>query len=112
MNSHQHIPEIMQQLQMWDEAIPAIQFSTSLIPVSRGIFITTYAKSKEKLTQKDLWEIYRSFYRDKPFVRVQEQDIYPSLRQIIGSNFCDIGVAYNEVTNVITVVTVLDNLVK
>lgn len=112
MNSHQHIPEIMQQLQMWDEAIPAIQFSTSLIPVSRGIFITTYAKSKEKLTQKDLWEIYRSFYQDKPFVRVQEQDIYPSLRQIIGSNFCDIGVAYNEVTNVITVVTVLDNLVK
>lgn len=112
MNSHQHIPEIMQQLQKWDQSIPAIQFSTSLIPVTRGIFITTYARNKEKLTQEQLWQVYRSFYQAKPFIRVQEQNVYPSLRQIIGSNFCDIGVAYNEVTNIITVVTVLDNLVK
>ena len=112
MNSHQHIPEIMQQLQKWDQSIPAIQFSTSLIPVTRGIFITTYARSKEKLTQAQLWQVYRSFYQAKPFIRVQEQNVYPNLRQIIGSNFCDIGVAYNEVTNIITVVTVLDNLVK
>ena len=112
MNSHQHIPEIMQQLQKWDQSIPAIQFSTSLIPVTRGIFITTYARSKEKLTQEQLWQVYRSFYQAKPFIRVQEQNVYPNLRQIIGSNFCDIGVAYNEVTNIITVVTVLDNLVK
>lgn len=112
MNSHQHIPEIMQQLQKWDQSIPAIQFSTSLIPVTRGIFITTYARSKEKLTQEQLSQVYRSFYQAKPFIRVQEQNVYPNLRQIIGSNFCDIGVAYNEVTNIITVVTVLDNLVK
>lgn len=112
MNSHQHIPEIMQQLQKWDKTIPAIQFSTSLIPVTRGIFITTYARSKEKLTQKQIWDTYNQFYREKPFVRVQDQHVYPNLRQIVGSNYCDIGVAYNEVTNIITVVTVLDNLVK
>ncbi|MGG5369055.1 N-acetyl-gamma-glutamyl-phosphate reductase [Enterococcus sp. AZ196] len=112
MNSHQHIPEIMQQLQKWDKTIPAIQFSTSLIPVTRGIFITTYARSKEKLTQKQIWDTYSQFYREKPFVRVQDQHVYPNLRQIVGSNYCDIGVAYNEVTNIITVVTVLDNLVK
>ncbi|MDT2595761.1 N-acetyl-gamma-glutamyl-phosphate reductase [Enterococcus dongliensis] len=112
MNSHQHIPEIMQQLQKWDEEIPAIQFSTSLIPVTRGIFITTYAKSNEHLTQSQLWQTYQNFYQEKPFVRVQKQGIYPDLRQVIGSNFCDIGVAYNEVTKIITVVTVLDNLVK
>ncbi|MGX7203661.1 N-acetyl-gamma-glutamyl-phosphate reductase [Enterococcus pingfangensis] len=112
MNSHQHIPEIMQQLQTWNSNISAIQFSTSLIPVTRGIFITAYAKSKEQLTQSQLWEIYHAFYQEKPFVRVQARDVYPELRQIIGSNFCDIGVAYNEVTKIITVVTVLDNLVK
>lgn len=112
MNSHQHIPEIMQQLQRWDENIPAIQFSTSLIPVTRGIFITSYARSKKKLTQTELWEIYQNFYQDMPFIRVQNKNVYPNLRQVIGSNFCDIGVAYNEVTSIITVVTVLDNLVK
>lgn len=112
MNSHQHIPEIMQQLQKWDPAIPAIQFSTSLIPVTRGIFITSYARSKEKLSQHQIWELYHHFYQTKAFIRIQEPNVYPNLRQIIGSNFCDIGVAYNEVTNIITVVTVLDNLVK
>lgn len=112
MNSHQHIPEIMQQLQRWDENIPAIQFSTSLIPVTRGIFITSYARSKKKLTQTELWENYQTFYQDMPFIRVQNKNVYPNLRQVIGSNFCDIGVAYNEVTSIITVVTVLDNLVK
>ncbi|MGO3792621.1 MAG: Asd/ArgC dimerization domain-containing protein, partial [Enterococcus gilvus] len=90
----------------------AIQFSTSLIPVTRGIFITTYARSKEKLTQETLLNLFQRFYQSKPFVRMQEQNSYPNLRQIIGSNYCDIGVAYNEVTNIITVVTVLDNLVK
>ena len=112
MNSHQHIPEIMQQLKKWNENIPAIQFSTSLIPVTRGIFITTYARSKEKLTQEKVLNLFQTFYQEKPFVRVQDQDVYPNLHQIVGSNFCDIGVAYNEVTNIITVVTVLDNLVK
>ena len=112
MNSHQHIPEIMQQLKKWNRRIPAIQFSTSLIPVTRGIFITTYAKSKKSLTQESLVDLFQHFYKEKPFVRVQKQQIYPNLRQIIGSNYCDIGVAYNEVTNIITVVTVLDNLVK
>lgn len=112
MNSHQHIPEIMQQLKKWNTHIPAIQFSTSLIPVTRGIFITTYARSKEKLTQETLLNLFQRFYQSKPFVRMQEQNSYPNLRQIIGSNYCDIGVAYNEVTNIITVVTVLDNLVK
>lgn len=112
MNSHQHIPEIMQQLKKWNENIPAIQFSTSLIPVTRGIFITSYARSKEKLTQEKVLNLFQTFYQEKPFVRVQDQGVYPNLRQIVGSNFCDIGVAYNEVTNIITVVTVLDNLVK
>ena len=112
MNSHQHIPEIMQQLKKWNENIPAIQFSTSLIPVTRGIFITTYARSKEKLTQEKVLNLFQTFYQEKPFIRVQDQDVYPNLHQIVGSNFCDIGVAYNEVTNIVTVVTVLDNLVK
>lgn len=112
MNSHQHIPEIVQELQKWNKKISAIQFSTSLIPVTRGIFITTYARSKEKMTQTQVLEHFKKFYQNKAFVRIQEQDVYPNLRQVTGSNFCDIGVAYNEVTQIITIVTVLDNLVK
>ncbi|MBV7390200.1 N-acetyl-gamma-glutamyl-phosphate reductase [Enterococcus alishanensis] len=112
MNSHQHIPEIVQQLKSWDKSIPAIQFSTSLIPVSRGIFMTSYLKAKRKLTTSQVHQLYQSFYQDKPFIRVQAENQFPSIKQVVGSNYCDIGVAFNEATNVITVVSVLDNLVK
>lgn len=112
MNSHQHIPEIMQQLQAWNEEIPAIQFSTSLIPVTRGIFVTTYAKAKVGITEEQLFAIFQETYQDKPFVRIQEPGVYPTLKQVVGSNYCDIGLAYNEVTQMITIVTVIDNLVK
>ncbi|MBC1545582.1 N-acetyl-gamma-glutamyl-phosphate reductase [Listeria sp. FSL L7-1435] len=112
MNSHQHIPEIMQQLMKWDESIPAIQFSTSLIPITRGIFTTIYVKPKKTITQKALHTLYESTYENAPFVRIQPENIYPTVKQVTASNYCDIGLAYNEKTNVITIVSVIDNLVK
>ena len=36
----------------------------------------------------------------------------PELHNVIGSNFTDIGFAYNEKTNVLTVISVIDNLIK
>ena len=54
--------------------------------------------------------MYRRCYQDKPFVRVQAA--LPTLHQVIGTNYTDIGFDYNPVTNILTVVAVLDNLVK
>ncbi|MBC2260652.1 N-acetyl-gamma-glutamyl-phosphate reductase [Listeria sp. FSL L7-0091] len=112
MNSHQHIPEIMQQLTKWDVSIPAIQFSTSLIPITRGIFTTIYVKPKKPITEQELHQLYESTYEHAPFVRIQEANFYPTIKQVTASNYCDIGLAYNEKTNVITIVSVIDNLVK
>ncbi|GAF41570.1 N-acetyl-gamma-glutamyl-phosphate reductase [Agrilactobacillus composti DSM 18527 = JCM 14202] len=36
LNEHQHIPEIVQELQKFNSDLKAIQFSTTLIPVDRG----------------------------------------------------------------------------
>ncbi len=36
----------------------------------------------------------------------------PSTREVNASNFCDIGWVYDERTNRLTVVSVIDNLVK
>lgn len=112
MNSHQHIPEIVQQLKKWQPTLEAIQFSTSLIPVTRGIFVTTYAKLSQPQTTEELVALYKHFYEGKPFIRIQEVNQYPSIKQVVGSNNCDIGLAYNEKTNIVTVVTVIDNLGK
>ncbi|HFR3206651.1 TPA: N-acetyl-gamma-glutamyl-phosphate reductase [Streptococcus suis] len=110
LNQHQHIPEIVQTLQGFDASLNYIQFSTSLLPVNRGIVATCYLKLTKELTNQDIESIYQGAYAHKPFVRVKAQ--IPSLSQVIGSNYTDIGFDYNPVTKVLTVVAVLDNLVK
>lgn len=112
LNQHQHIPEIIQQLQQWDAEIPAIQFSTALIPVTRGILMTTYCKAKAEVTGEMVRQAFETEYGDKPFIRLQEGQDFPCIKQVVGSNYCDIGMAYNEATQTITVVSVIDNLVK
>ena len=110
LNRHQHIPEIVQELKLFDEKVSHIQFSTSLLPVNRGIMLTVYVKLKKPLTNANLFAIYEDSYKDTPFVRVQ--DDLPELHNVIGSNFTDIGFLYNEITNVLTIVSVIDNLIK
>ncbi|WP_086313525.1 N-acetyl-gamma-glutamyl-phosphate reductase [Enterococcus sp. 7F3_DIV0205] len=112
MNSHQHIPEIVQQLKKWAPALTAVQFSTSLIPVTRGIFLTAYAKLTQPISDEELVQLYQAHFEHNTFIRVQEVGHYPVLKQVIGSNYCDIGLAYNTQTNMVTIVTVIDNLGK
>lgn len=112
INEHQHIPEIVQQFQCWAPKLKGIQFTTSLIPVTRGIFMTSYGRLKNKLKIEDLIHLYQTHYEKKPFVRVHEKNSYPVLKQIIGTNFCDIGLSVNEQTDIVTLVTVIDNLGK
>lgn len=110
LNQHQHIPEILQQLQSWDEQVTGIQFTTSLIPVTRGIFLSTYAKLNQQVSKKDVDEAFQACYAQQPFVRLQQQ--LPQLKQVNGTNFCDIGYEVNEENGILTLVTVIDNLMK
>ena len=82
LNHHQHIPEIVQTLQAFDADMPEIQFSTSLLPVNRGIMATVYCKLKKDVAVSDIASAFAKAYDDKPFVRVQEN--LPELHNIIG----------------------------
>lgn len=110
LNHHQHIPEIVQTLQSFDENFQQLQFSTSLLPVNRGIIATCYVRLKAPLTDEEIWTIYQQDYADKPFVRLHQN--LPDLHHVIGSNLTAIGFRYNPVTNVLTVISVIDNLIK
>jgi N-acetyl-gamma-glutamyl-phosphate reductase len=112
VNSHQHIPEIEQMLQTWNERIQPITFSTHLVPMTRGIMATIYAKAKQPLSVDMLVDLYKTSYKDSMFVRIRKPGQFPSTKEVYGSNYCDIGVAYDERTGRITVVSVIDNLVK
>ncbi|MFC6171744.1 N-acetyl-gamma-glutamyl-phosphate reductase [Loigolactobacillus jiayinensis] len=110
VNRHQHIPEIMQQLKIWDDNVPAIQFTTTLLPIVRGIMDTIYAKSEA--TAEQLQAAFTATYADQPFVRVLPAGQLPTLKEVVGTNFCDLGISYNPVTHTVLVVSVIDNLLK
>lgn len=112
LNKHQHIPEILQQLHQWEPAVKTIQFTTSLIPVTRGILLSTYVKLKAGVSEEIVAEAFQKCYRAQPFVRVQPIGHLPQIKQVAGSNFCDIGFGKNPGNGILTVVTVIDNLVK
>ena len=112
LNQHQHIPEIVNQLKSWQDKTLPIQFTTSLIPVNRGIFVSTYAKLAPGVSFEQVVAAYEQTYADSYFVRVFTDGHLPDLHSVVGTNFTDIGLGYNDLTHTLTVVTVIDNLVK
>jgi len=111
VNQHQHIPEIVQQLQNWDENVPYIQFTTTLLPLTRGIMASCYAKAKPEITEDDVRNAFVKTYSDDTFVNATE-GVFPTIKQVVGTNFCDIGYQLNPVTHQIVIVSVIDNLLK
>ncbi|MCR6785823.1 MULTISPECIES: N-acetyl-gamma-glutamyl-phosphate reductase [Bacillus cereus group] len=112
VNQHQHVPEIEQMLTEWNSELQPITFSTHLIPISRGIMITLYAKVKQKMEIKQLQKLYEETYEQSSFIRICTQEKFPSPKEVRGSNYCDIGIAYDERTERVTVVSVIDNMMK
>ncbi|MEM5016611.1 N-acetyl-gamma-glutamyl-phosphate reductase [Metabacillus indicus] len=111
VNEHQHIPEIEQALLEMNSAVKPLTFQTHLVPMTRGIMTTIYAGAKSG-SLKEWHDLYKEFYKDCYFVRVRPVGEFPSTKEVYGSNYCDIGIAFDERTGRITVVSVIDNLMK
>lgn len=112
INEHQHIPEIEQAIEMFTDYVEPITFSTHLVPMIRGIIATSYLQANEGVTQENLDHALQQAYEDDPFVRIISNGSKLSTNQVRGTNFCDITCRLDERTNRVTVVAVIDNLVK
>ena len=110
--THRHIPEIEQELALLAGNPLAISFTPHLVPMDRGILSTIYTNPLGKVSAADLITLYEAFYDGEPFVRVLPEGTFPSTGQVRGSNFCDIGIAVDERTGRVIVVSAIDNLVK
>jgi N-acetyl-gamma-glutamyl-phosphate reductase len=109
---HRHTPEIEQELSLLAGKNVMINFTPHLLPVDRGILTTIYARIGKKITAGEIEKIYRSAYRQEPFVRMLPYGTYPNIKNVKGTNYCDIGLKLNERTSTLIVVTAIDNLVK
>lgn len=112
VNEHQHTPEIEQQLRSWNKHTKPITFSTHLLPITRGITTTIYARLKTNWSTEQLLELYRETYNKHPFIRIRPLGNFPAVKEVAGSNYCDIGLHVDERTGRVTIVSVIDNLMK
>jgi N-acetyl-gamma-glutamyl-phosphate reductase len=112
VGTHRHTPEIEQELSALAGKPITLTFTPHLVPLNRGILSTIYAGLSSPLDTAQVHSLYREFYRDEPFVRMLPAGQFPNVRNVRGSNFCDIGVSVDPRTHGLVVVTAIDNLVK
>jgi N-acetyl-gamma-glutamyl-phosphate reductase common form len=106
--THQHVPEIEQELRGLGDWTNELIFMTHSLPVSRGIFASIYVETKGEPTEGQLRAMFAEFYRDSFFIRLVEGS--PDINWVKTTNFCDLGFATRGRSTV--VFSAIDNLVK
>ncbi|MCC6759355.1 MAG: N-acetyl-gamma-glutamyl-phosphate reductase [Candidatus Omnitrophica bacterium] len=110
--AHQHSPEIEAYINNAAGTNLALTFTAHLLPINKGILETIYIQVNKKTTAEKVHSLYSKFYKNEPFVRVRKLGVQPELKDVVDTNFCDIGIAVNEVGNLIIITSVIDNLIK
>ena len=141
VDGHRHLPEITQELSKLippssafntpsagdqpsggslantGEPMPlALTFLTHLIPMTRGILSSCYARlrpgvfSSWESATSQLREVYQDFYLGEPFVKVASSP--PQTKQTLGNNMCLVYPTVDVRTGRLIVISCLDNLVK
>jgi len=106
--THQHVPEIEQELEHVGDWTNELVFMTHSLPVARGIFASIYAETKSDVNEEDLRKVFADYYRESFFVRLVQGS--PDINWVKTTNFCDIGFATRG--KQIVVFSAIDNLVK
>ena len=106
--THQHVPEIEQELEHIGDWTNELVFMTHSLPVARGIFASIYAEAKREMTEDELRAIFADYYRESFFVRRVNGS--PDINWVKTTNFCDIGFAVRG--KQIVIFSAIDNLVK
>lgn len=106
--AHRHAPEIAELSAAATGMAARIHFVPHSGPFARGIYATVQARTQQAVSAQQLRDIFTTAYADAPFVQLVAGT--PKLKNIVASNYCNIGVAVDEDT--IVVMSAIDNLVK
>ena len=112
---HRHSAEIIQEIAV-DGFCPQVSFTATAVEAVRGILATAHAFTKEPVTDKDLWQVYRAAYKEEPFVRIVKESSgihrLPEPKILSGSNFCDVGFEADPHSKRVVALAAIDNLMK
>lgn len=110
VNCHQHAPEIKFILEKVVEHKIDLTFVPHLIPMNKGLLTTIYASLNKEVKTEKILSLYQEFYSSEPFVKILDEGKFPQTREVVGTNYCHIGLTIAK--NKAIIISALDNLVK
>ena len=106
---HRHTGELLEQLSLSPEQI---RFTPHLLPIPRGIFSSLHLRLNRPYEPTEIRNIFTSFYRGRPLIRVRPQADLPQIQHVVHTNCCDLGFALDRDGSRLFVASCLDNLLK
>jgi N-acetyl-gamma-glutamyl-phosphate reductase len=110
--SHRHNAEMDAILSREAKQTVQLTFVPHLVPMSRGMLTTIYAVPVKGVKAKDIQNCLAAAYSDCAFIRLRPQGSVPDTIHVKGTNYCDIGFVLDKRTNLLILISAIDNLVK
>jgi N-acetyl-gamma-glutamyl-phosphate reductase len=105
---HPHQPEMLEAVHRLSGAPASLVFTPHLIPMTRGILATCYARGS--VATADALQAARDYYAQSPFVRVTERSPHSKWPQ--GTNLAFVSYVSDPASNLVIALGVVDNLGK
>jgi N-acetyl-gamma-glutamyl-phosphate reductase len=114
LEAHPHVPEMEEALARIAGRKASIAFTPHLVPMTRGILATCYARPSGACDAERLRAAARACYRDEPFVKVVAPGKGQSAHTgwTTGSNLAFLSYAVNARTGLVVALGAIDNLGK
>ncbi|HQZ28117.1 MAG: N-acetyl-gamma-glutamyl-phosphate reductase [Verrucomicrobiales bacterium] len=111
---HRHLSEIEQELSLAAATEVKISFVPHLMPVTAGIISTIFCEflgDLDSLSQR-IASAYDEFYRDCPFVRLLGEGSFADTKNVVRTNFVDVGWVIDPRAGRLILTSAEDNLGK
>jgi N-acetyl-gamma-glutamyl-phosphate/LysW-gamma-L-alpha-aminoadipyl-6-phosphate reductase len=108
---HRHTAEVIQAF-----GLQKLWLTMTAVDLVRGALATAHIQLKPGVEMKDLWKAYRAVTQENPFLRLvnEKRGVYrvPEPKVLAGSNYADLGFAYDQENNHLVSICAIDNLMK
>jgi N-acetyl-gamma-glutamyl-phosphate reductase len=106
--NHTHVPEMRSALSLLSGTQASLTFTPHLIPMTRGILATCYARGTA--TREQAYDAAHSYYAGKPFVKISDKPLHT--KWALGSNLAFVSYAADPASGVVIALGAVDNLGK
>jgi N-acetyl-gamma-glutamyl-phosphate reductase len=110
-STHRHVPEIEQELSLAAGTPITVCFTPVLVPMSRGILVTAYARPKPGVTAEACREAATALYGEG-LVTVLPSSLLPDTLWVRGSARAHVAYVLDEHAGLILAMCAIDNLAR